>query len=197
MKNLFLKTFEKDKCGDYSRHVYFTVIFYTFFFNMAWLWYLGRQIEQRAGSVRMLLMILVVGIIANVAQYLMSGPYFLGFSGVVVGMVGFIWVRQRVAPWEGYPLPRGVLCSSSFFLWVQCLLSNGSLSFCSCLQSQISLLTLPTRRILSVAWLEWPSGKFLLFKESLHEYLRHYHFRMLKPTANTLAQPWSLFLALE
>jgi GlpG protein len=36
----------------------------------------------------------------------MSGPYFLGFSGIVVGMAGFIWVRQKIAPWEGYPLQR-------------------------------------------------------------------------------------------
>ena len=54
-------------------------------------------------------MILIIGVIANVAQYMMSGPYFLGFSGVVVGLAGFIWVRQKIAPWEGYPLQRGTI----------------------------------------------------------------------------------------
>ncbi len=73
-------------------------------FNMAWLWLLGRQIEQRIGIFRYLLLSLIIGIIANVAQYMMSGPEFLGYSGIVMGMVGFIWMRQKKAPWEGYPL---------------------------------------------------------------------------------------------
>lgn len=78
-------------------------------FNMAWLWILGKQIEERIRASKMLLMILIIGIVANVAQYLVSGPYFLGFSGVIVGMAGFIWMRQRLAPWEGYPLNRSTL----------------------------------------------------------------------------------------
>ncbi len=73
-------------------------------FNMAWVWLLGRQIEQRLGVFRYLVFSLIVGIVANVSQYLMSGPEFLGYSGIVMGMVGFIWMRQKMAPWEGYPL---------------------------------------------------------------------------------------------
>jgi GlpG protein len=73
-------------------------------FNMAWVWFLGRQIEQRLGVFRYLVFSLIVGIIANVGQYLISGPEFLGYSGIVMGMVGFIWMRQKMAPWEGYPL---------------------------------------------------------------------------------------------
>jgi len=73
-------------------------------FNMAWVWFLGKQIELRLGIFRYLMFSLIVGIIANVAQYIMSGPVFLGYSGIVMGMVGFIWMRQKMAPWEGYPL---------------------------------------------------------------------------------------------
>jgi len=73
-------------------------------FNMAWLWLLGRQIEQRIGIFRYLVLSLMIGVISNVFQYLMSGPAFLGYSGIVIGMVGFIWMRQKMAPWEGYPL---------------------------------------------------------------------------------------------
>lgn len=78
-------------------------------FNMAWLWILGRQIEERIGKWRMILLIAISATISNVAQYFMSGPFFLGFSGVVVAMAGFIWMRQKLAPWEGYPLQRAVL----------------------------------------------------------------------------------------
>lgn len=76
------------------------------FFNMAWLWVLGKQIEQRIGKWRMALLIVVTGSISNCLQYLMGGPFFLGFSGIIIGMAGFIWMRQRRAPWEGYPLQR-------------------------------------------------------------------------------------------
>jgi rhomboid protease GlpG len=78
-------------------------------FNMAWVWLLGRQIELRIGIIRYLLFSLIVGIIANIGQYLISGPEFLGYSGIVMGMVGFIWMRQKKAPWEGYPLHPTVI----------------------------------------------------------------------------------------
>lgn len=78
-------------------------------FNMAWVWLLLKQIEDRLPKWKILFLILVIGIVSNVAQYFVSGPYFLGFSGVVVGFVGFIWVRQKVAPWEGYPLQKSTI----------------------------------------------------------------------------------------
>ena len=73
-------------------------------FNMSWLVLLGKMIEERIGFIRMLGFILITAALSNTAQYLMGGPYFLGFSGVVSAMVGFIWMRQSLAPWEGYPL---------------------------------------------------------------------------------------------
>jgi len=85
-------------------------------FNMAWLWVLGKQIEQRLKRWKMILLIIIIGVVSNVAQYLMSGPYFLGFSGVVVGMAGFIWMRQRCAPWEGYPLQKATALFILFFV---------------------------------------------------------------------------------
>lgn len=85
-------------------------------FNMAWLWILGKQVEKRIGIFRYLLLTLLLGVIGNVAQYLVSGPIFLGYSGIVVGLVGFIWMRQRMAPWEGYPLQRSVIGFITIFV---------------------------------------------------------------------------------
>lgn len=85
-------------------------------FNMLWLVFLGKQLEERIGRLRLLIMIVIVGILSNTAQYLMSGPNFLGFSGVVMGMAGFIWVRKKVAPWEGYPLHPSTLIFLAFFI---------------------------------------------------------------------------------
>lgn len=101
--------FEKIKQGQVWRLFSPTLLhrdFLHILFNMLWLWVLGKQIEERTGKVRFLLLVVVLSGITNLAQYLMSGPYFLGFSGVVVGMAGFIWMRQKMAPWEGYPLNR-------------------------------------------------------------------------------------------
>ena len=78
-------------------------------FNVIWLIVLGGQIEQRLRFGRYFLLILLTGILPNIAQYLMSGPNFLGLSGVICGMAGFIWARQRRAPWEGYLLHRSTI----------------------------------------------------------------------------------------
>ncbi|MCK4934424.1 MAG: rhomboid family intramembrane serine protease [Simkaniaceae bacterium] len=78
-------------------------------FNMLWLWMLGSQVEERISKGRYILLMLIVGVVSNTAQYLMSGPAFIGYSGIVAGLAGFIWMRQKIAPWEGYPLPKGTV----------------------------------------------------------------------------------------
>lgn len=89
-------------------------------FNMAWVWVLCQQMELRLSKLKICLLILIIAVISNTAQYIMSGPFFLGFSGVVVGMTGFIWMRQKVAPWEGYPLAKGMVVF--LFLFVVAML---------------------------------------------------------------------------
>lgn len=85
-------------------------------FNMLWLWYLGRPIEQRIGPFRTLLLSLVAGIGSNTVQYFMSGPFFIGYSGIVAALAGFIWMREKIAPWEGYPIPSNVIYFLAFFI---------------------------------------------------------------------------------
>ncbi len=95
-------------------------------FNMIWLWILGRPIEQRIGALRTLVLTFIVGVISNTAQYLMGGPYFLGYSGVVMGLAGFIWMREKLAPWEGYPLHRSTILFLVFFVLAMAALQLGS-----------------------------------------------------------------------
>ena len=85
-------------------------------FNMIWVWVLGRPIERRIGFFRTLLLTVVAGVGSNTLQYLMTGPLFLGYSGVVMGLAGFIWMRERVAPWEGYPLNRATVLFLLLFI---------------------------------------------------------------------------------
>ena len=85
-------------------------------FNMLWLWLLCRQIEERLKPFRLLVFVLAAAAISNIAQYLVSGPLFVGFSGVITAMAGFIWIRKKIAPWEGYPLPNGTLVFLAVFV---------------------------------------------------------------------------------
>ncbi len=87
------------------------------FFNVLWMLVLGNQVEARLGPVRYGLLALIAGVLSNTAQYLMSGPLFFGLSGIVCGLFGFIWMRQRKAPWEGYQLNRPTLIFISIFLF--------------------------------------------------------------------------------
>lgn len=88
--------------------------FFHILFNMLWLWILGRPLETRLGFTRTLGLTLAAGVGSNTAQYLISGPLFLGYSGIIMALASFIWVRQKVAPWEGYPLNR----STIYFLFL-------------------------------------------------------------------------------
>lgn len=90
--------------------------FFHIFFNMIWLVFLGKLIEERIGSIRYLLLIVLTAVFSNTSQYLMSGPNFLGYSGVICGMLAFVWARQRAAPWESYNLSPGVISFMFFFV---------------------------------------------------------------------------------
>lgn len=70
-------------------------------FNMIWLYDLGSQIEARKGLKFFLLMVLVIAGLSNTAQYLVSGPLFGGMSGVVYGLLGYIWMKMKFQPLEG------------------------------------------------------------------------------------------------
>ncbi len=96
-------------------------------FNMGWLLLLGLQIEKRIGGLRTVALIVLIGVFSNIAQYLMGGPYFLGFSGVVIGLAGFIWSRQKIKPNEEYPLQRSTALFIFYFVLVMALI--GLLAF--------------------------------------------------------------------
>ncbi len=85
-------------------------------FNLLWILVLGKQVELRLGAFRYILFIVLTAAISNTAQYVMGGPNFLGISGVAMAMVGFIYVRQQRAPWEGYLLQRSTLGFLVFFV---------------------------------------------------------------------------------
>ncbi len=68
------------------------------FFNMLWLRDLGSVIEARKSPWMLLTLVLVIAAISNVAQYLVNGPIFGGMSGVVYGLLGYIWMQGKFNP---------------------------------------------------------------------------------------------------
>src|SRR5690606_29018961 len=59
-------------------------------------------------------------ILAHVAQYYVSGPFFVGFSGVVYAMLGYAWMMSRYKPGAGYAIPRDTVVFMTVWL-VICL----------------------------------------------------------------------------
>lgn len=88
-----------------------------FLFNMLWLWFLGKMVEGNMSSISYLSFILLTGAVSNTFQYLMTGPFFMGISGVLCAMAGYIWSRKKIAPWEIYPIDRGTLLFLGFFIF--------------------------------------------------------------------------------
>jgi GlpG protein len=69
--------------------------------NVLWLRDLGSMIEGRQNSVLFLVMTLVLAVGSNLAQYFYGGPMFGGLSGVVYGLLGYIWIRGKLDPGSG------------------------------------------------------------------------------------------------
>lgn len=78
-------------------------------FNLLWLADLGWKVERRRGSLYFAAFALAVVIPSNLAQYLASGPSFGGLSGLVFGLVGYVWCRNRCAGREEYPFATQTL----------------------------------------------------------------------------------------
>jgi GlpG protein len=86
-------------------------------FNMLWLRNLGASVELYNGSLKYAVMILAMSIPSNVAQYMLSGPYFGGMSGVVFGLFGYIWMKSRFEPESGFFMhPNTVFLMVAWFL---------------------------------------------------------------------------------
>jgi|TARA_B110000967_G_scaffold109794_1_gene112408 GlpG protein len=76
-------------------------------FNLLWWLDLGRRIEHQSKSL-LVALLLVTSIAGNVAQAWQEASLFGGFSGVIYGLLGYIWVMDRYnAP--RYHLPQNIL----------------------------------------------------------------------------------------
>jgi len=70
-------------------------------FNMFCLFSLGSLIEARQSSGKLGLLVVVLAVGSNLVQYWYQGPRFYGMSGVVYGLLGFVWMKSKLDPSSG------------------------------------------------------------------------------------------------
>ena len=66
------------------------------FVNLLWIQDLGTALEGRIGTWRFALLVALVALVSNLAQYAAGGGLpFVGMNGVVYGLFGYLWIRGR------------------------------------------------------------------------------------------------------
>jgi GlpG protein len=71
-------------------------------FNMLWLRDLGSMIEARQSSLHLFILTVAFAICSNVGEvYIGHTPNFGGMSGVVYGLLGYVWIRGKFDPGSG------------------------------------------------------------------------------------------------
>jgi len=99
-------------------------------FNMMWLLDLGGLIERRWSTRTLVLLVLISGVVANVAQFVINGDLRNGvrtanalsggMSGVVYALLGYLWIRGRLEPAAGIRLSRQTLVMMIGWLLLCC-----------------------------------------------------------------------------
>jgi GlpG protein len=78
-------------------------------FNLLWWSDLGRLIERFQSSFQLIWITLLVAAVSNLAQFMDTGPRFGGLSGVVYGLLGYLWLYGKTNPAAGYQLRREIV----------------------------------------------------------------------------------------
>lgn len=92
-------------------------------FNLFAWWIFGGLVERVQSSLRLLGLFLALAVIGNVAQFVWGGNQFGGLSGVVYGLLGYLWIYPRVNPAAPFRLPPGMVV----FMWI--MVAAGFLPF--------------------------------------------------------------------
>lgn len=87
---------------------------------------LGTAIEKLVGTWTLLALVWVTGIGSNLVQCHYQTPFFGGMSGVVYGLLGYVWMKARFDPNSGFRLHQQtvLIMIGWFFLCVFGIIPN-------------------------------------------------------------------------
>jgi len=108
-KNYILYEISQGEVWRLITPIFVHLSFLHIIFNMMWLWDLGGTIETIKGRFNLASQIIVYGVVGNLAEYFYSGPYFGGMSGVVYGLLGYLWMQGKFNPRFGASLPKEIV----------------------------------------------------------------------------------------
>lgn len=77
-------------------------------FNCLWWWELGRRIELQQSGKKLLWLLLLTAILSNLAQAWQGINLFGGLSGVIYGLLGYIWLWDKLNK-PVFLLPEGIV----------------------------------------------------------------------------------------
>lgn len=87
-------------------------------FNMMWMKQLASSVEFVKGTRRFLVLVFLMAVTSNLAQFYWSGPGFGGMSGVVFGMIGYAWMQGKTQPQEGLALRQETIVFAVLWLFL-------------------------------------------------------------------------------
>jgi GlpG protein len=85
-------------------------------FNTMWWWQLGGSVERTLGKGALINLFLITALLSNLGQFMVSGPNFGGLSGVVYGLVGYVWWYGWLAPEKGLFISKPIIGFLLFWL---------------------------------------------------------------------------------
>jgi len=85
-------------------------------FNTMWWWQLGGSVERILGKGTLINLFLITALASNLGQFMVSGPNFGGLSGVVYGLVGYVWWYGWLAPEKGLFISKPIIGFLLFWL---------------------------------------------------------------------------------
>jgi len=69
----------------------------------------GPHDRIATGPLRFGALVFVIGVVSNLVQFAFTGPAFGGMSGVVYGLLGYVWMQGRFNPQFGYMLHTSII----------------------------------------------------------------------------------------
>ena len=88
-------------------------------FNMLWLRDLGSMIEGRQSTIHLAILILIFAAGSNLAEFYISHvAFFGGMSGVIYGLLGYVWIRGKLDPASGLYLHKSTVIMMLIWLVV-------------------------------------------------------------------------------